>query len=430
MKKFYFLSFILLFFVQQVSAQVWDGVASNPWTSGDGSESNPFLIETPAQLAYFSYQVGQGHAFEGKFFRQINDLNMGDKEFPVIGKYDKGTDSQTQQTIDDSYYFKGTFDGNHKTIDHLRITKAPSATGSIGGVSTSLGGTALFACITDGSVVKNITIGVNSHIMVDGEIVAGVIGVMEGGLLENSMNLGTVSCATFCGGLVGYANGSSVIRNCANKGSVSTKGMICGGIVGQMEKTASVQACYNLGPVTGKSFFVGGIAGICYDKVSVKNCYNIGKVDGPTSFMGKPHAIIGEIDGNKVLTADNYYVETLTGVSETVATAVSEDDLKSAALLEKLNKDLNSKVFVADSKNQNGGFPVFNWEQTALTGIATALSVSGITLNGRNIYSPTKVSVVDMSGRVVASGKDIHLTNGGVYLILVDKQPTLKVIVR
>ena len=118
MKKFYFLS-LMLALALQATAQVWDGAASATWTNGDGSENNPYLIETPAQLVYLSAQVGSGNTFAGKYFRQMNDLNMGDKEFPVIGKYDKSTDSQTQQTVDNSCYFKGT---NHRPSAYYEST--------------------------------------------------------------------------------------------------------------------------------------------------------------------------------------------------------------------------------------------------------------------------------------------------------------------
>lgn len=52
MKKFYFLS-LMFALVLQATAQVWDGVTSQVWTQGEGSQSNPYLIETPAHLAYF-----------------------------------------------------------------------------------------------------------------------------------------------------------------------------------------------------------------------------------------------------------------------------------------------------------------------------------------------------------------------------------------
>lgn len=429
MKKFYFLS-LMLALALQATAQVWDGAASTTWTNGDGSENNPYLIETPAQLAYLSAQVGSGNAFAGKYFRQMNDLNMGDKEFPVIGKYDKSTDSQTQQTVDNSCYFKGTFDGNHKTIDHLLITKAPEATGSIGGQPVSLGGVALFACSTEGTVIKNITIGKNSKIAVDGEVVGSIIGKMEGGLLENCINLSPVSASTIGGGLVGATTDASIIRYCANKGTVTLAGMVCGGIVGQTEKGTTIQACYNTGTVTSNYVYCGGIVGLTFDNSVVKNCYNTGKVTGVANFLGKPHAIIGENDGGKAISADNYYVKELSNVDDPLATDVTEAELKANEILEKLNKNLDAKSFVADSKNQNNGFPVFAWEQGEVTGVAAVQTSADIALNGRSISGAQSLTIYDLSGRIVAKGTNITLSKGGIYLISAPKQPTLKVVVK
>lgn len=58
------------------SAQAWDGTAAI-WTNGDGTEANPYLIETPANLAYLSTSVNATETYEGKFFKVANELNMG-----------------------------------------------------------------------------------------------------------------------------------------------------------------------------------------------------------------------------------------------------------------------------------------------------------------------------------------------------------------
>lgn len=429
MKKFYLLSFLLTIALQ-ASAQVWDGIAATTWTTGDGTVSNPYLIETPSQLAYLSKRVGNGDTFENQYFRLTNDLNMSDKEFPIIGKYDKSTDPKTNETTDNSLYFKGVFDGNHKAIDHLLITKAPAVTGSIAGQPVSLGGVALFACTANSSIIRNVTIGEHSKINVDGEIIGSIIGVMEGGLLENSVNLCTVSATTFGGGLVGYATGTSTIQYCANKGSVSATGMICGGIVSQMDKTATVRGCYNVGTVTGKSYFVGGIVGITYDGVTVKNCYETGKVTAPKNFMSTPHAIIGENDKNTAVWADNYYVEALSGVKDDAATALTEAELQADDAIVKLNHLLDIHAFVSDSRNINRGFPILAWEQPGVTGITSATTEGNIVVNGRSIIGRQTVTVRDISGRVVAVGTDISLQEAGIYLVSAGKQPTMKVVVR
>src|SRR3712207_1208576 len=329
MKKIYFL-LAMLAFVFTASAQSWDGVTATLWVNGDGSAANPYLIEKPEQLAYLSKSVGEGESYEGKNFLLTANLDMGGKEFPVIGKYDKSIDSETNITTDESLYFKGVFDGGYNTIDNLLITKAPETTGSLNGQAMSLGGVALFSCTTDGSVIKNVVIGANSKVNVEGDVVGSIIGVMEGGTLENSLNLASVTSFTFAGGLVGTMTGSASIRNCANRGNVTASGMVCGGIVGQMEQTSAVVGCCNRGVVTGSSYYVGGIAGIAYDQTVVNNCYCAAKVSGPSSFMGKPGAIIGERDRNEIVSENDYFVQALTAVDDAKATAIEENELKSA----------------------------------------------------------------------------------------------------
>lgn len=429
MKKFYFL-LLMLTVASQAWAQAWDGTTASMWTSGEGTESNPYLIEQPAHLAYLSQRVGEGETFEGKYFKVLNNLDMGKKEFPKIGNYDKSEDPNTHETKDASFYFKGVFDGNHKEIDNLLITKAPESTGSIGGQAVSLGGVALFACSTDGTIIRNVTIGKNSQINVDCEIVGSIIGMMEGGLLENSVNYAPVSATTFGGGLVGAMTGTSTIQYCANKGNVTTAGMICGGLVGQMEKNSTVKGCYNVAAVTGPSYFVGGIVGITYDQVQVKNCYNIGAVSGPDTFLGKPHAIIGENDANKAIYANNYYVQQLTKVGDTAGTGVTKGQLKLENSVDNLNKDLETKVFTSAKEGLNQGFPIFTWESTSATAIQQLNSENEVTIQGHDIVC-NKVSVVyDLHGRVITTGKNMYIANPGFYLLSTPGAPSQKIMIK
>lgn len=423
MKKIYFL-FMMLACVFTASAQSWDGNTATLWVNGDGSDANPYLIEKPEHLAYLSKSVGEGESYDGKHFLLTTNLDMGGKEFPVIGKYDKSTDSETNVTTDESLYFKGIFDGGYHTIDNLLITKAPEATGSLNGQAMSLGGVALFACTTDGSLIKNMIIGANSKLNVEGDVVGSIIGVMEGGTLENSLNLGEVSAYTFAGGLVGTMTGSAMIRNSANRGNVTASGMICGGIVGQMEKTSSVISCYNRGVVAGSSFFVGGIAGIAYDQTTVNNSYCAAKVSGPSSFMGKPGAIVGERDNNSIVTENDYFIEALTTVADAKANAIAENELKSGDGVAKLNATLGTSAFTTDDDLKNDGFPILVWEKDVKT------AIDKIAVDGQQFHIGQNTVVRNLSGQIVSIGSTITIQRPGIYLVSSPGQPTKKVVVK
>lgn len=105
-----------------MNAQAWDGTSAE-CTKGDGSKANPYLIENPQNLAWLAEQVNGGNTFEGKNFKLAADLDMGGNEhtFPMIGKFDKYIDTSNNETVDASFYFKGTFDGAKHVIDNLYV---------------------------------------------------------------------------------------------------------------------------------------------------------------------------------------------------------------------------------------------------------------------------------------------------------------------
>lgn len=89
------------------AVQVWDGTAA-PWTKGSGTESNPYLIETPANLAYLQQILNETansatKHFSTAYYRQTDDLDMGGKTWNGVGTITA---------------FSGTYDGNGHSISN------------------------------------------------------------------------------------------------------------------------------------------------------------------------------------------------------------------------------------------------------------------------------------------------------------------------
>ena len=98
MKKIFLFLTISLFSIPAMYAVVtWDGTSSEIWTQGTGTESDPFLIETPANLAYLSAQVKGGELYTGKYFLQTDDFDLQSKTWTSIGT--------------STYKFEGNYDG-------------------------------------------------------------------------------------------------------------------------------------------------------------------------------------------------------------------------------------------------------------------------------------------------------------------------------
>ena len=103
----------------QTTADVWDGVkVADGFASGSGTEADPYIIETAAQLVYFRNQVDAGNSFKGKFVKLGKDIDLNNKSFDPIG-FGYWNESKVVDGTDTNTVFMGTFDGGNHTIYHL-----------------------------------------------------------------------------------------------------------------------------------------------------------------------------------------------------------------------------------------------------------------------------------------------------------------------
>lgn len=354
--------------------------------------------------------VSDGNTYENTYFKLTSDLDMGASEghtFTMIGTFDKYFDSDAMQNVDGSKYFKGILDGDYHTIDNLKIEY----------VNEELGGTGLFACTTNGTVIRNLIIGANST--VKGGITSGMfVGQMNGGLIENCQNKGTLDANMYTGGIVGVMEGGTV-KCCVNNGNLKGATEL-GGIVGQGAANGNVEYCYNTGEITCIGFGGGGIGGALYDTFKIENCYSTGAVSGESSpWMGSPHAIISDAGTGTV--SNCYFVQELASVDDDKATAKTAEEMKSADMLATLNGTGGNNYFVADSKNINNGLPVLYWQAKTTTGIKMLEDnvQFDLTIDGNTVSSNKNVSVYTLDGRQVATG--FRMTLGkGTYILKAD----------
>lgn len=110
----------------------WNGLASDGFQSGTGTEEDPYIISTPNELAYFALSM-ENNDYEGKYIKLIKDLviNKGifkdetyiynDKEY-YLGNSKYYLDESLITEIGNINVlpiikgFKGNFDGNFHTI--------------------------------------------------------------------------------------------------------------------------------------------------------------------------------------------------------------------------------------------------------------------------------------------------------------------------
>ena len=92
---------------------VCDGSVATGFDGGDGSEEDPYIIATSAQLAYLQRQVyayGYVDIYEGEHFVLTRNLDLNNVPWTPIGQQKSS--------------FKGSIDGQGHTISNLTVSDA------------------------------------------------------------------------------------------------------------------------------------------------------------------------------------------------------------------------------------------------------------------------------------------------------------------
>ena len=308
MRKLILVLNILVMMVCAVWGQdeVWNGESADHLNPIADNE-NVYHISTAAQLAKLAELVNDGNGFKGKTVILQKDivLNVGvlDKDGNLQGDV---SELNLWRPIGKNYQnsFKGTFDGNNKTVSGVYIDD--------GDDGAYLG---LFGCLgeydeQDGEI-KNVGV-VDSYVKGTGRFpyVGGVCGYSYGSI-SNSYNAGSVTGETentgegntssaYVGGVCGLSSGGT-ISNCYNIGSVTGEGKeangwgyaFVGGVCGSSSDYSSISNCYNAGSVTGEAESLVSVGGVCGDNNGeITGCYYL-EVDGV------PDKGIGNEDNNE-----------------------------------------------------------------------------------------------------------------------------------
>lgn len=275
----------------RAETNVWDGTIASGFAGGDGTQNNPFQIETAAQLAHFAKNVNAGNWYDGEYIVLKNDLDLNNQEWTPIGNARKP--------------FKGNFDGNNHTVTGMKISGALDCVGLFGGCTRH----------NVYSAIKNITVK-NSDIHGE-KFVGAIVGRAEEINIENCRSIGnTINGETDVGGICGKIGGYSggKVSQCYNSSKVTGGGRV-GGIAGM---GSIAENCLNTGEITiireAYRSACGGIFGIFGDATTsarVTACVNLGKVSGGESFGG----IVGKTETSSTGHISNCYynMDAITG---------------------------------------------------------------------------------------------------------------------
>lgn len=212
---------------------------------------------------------------------------IGSESNPYTGTFDGQNHTISGMTIENAESYSGLFGNVTGTVRDFTVTGSITITGSeavskVGGAVGSLG------IATAGGTVSGVTSDVDITVSAGNDHIGGVVGSMpenSSPTVESCVYTGDINITVAAGsvaGVVGYIR-TGTIQNCANQGGISVSesgnGSV-GGILGYCNnKSIKITACYNTGIISASGTAnVGAIVGNNRDddnhvgQATVSNC--------------------------------------------------------------------------------------------------------------------------------------------------------------
>jgi len=328
MKKLLLITFtIIISMTASAQSLVWDG-AAEPWTHGSGTEDDPYLIETPQNLAYIADVVNGEpdwnnnwkYRFADTCFLLTADIDLGGANgvtWDPIG---------TRTFHSNEVRFAGHFDGGGHVISNMRVTNEKTYYYDYYG---------LFG-FADGGSIKNVVLDNTCSIQIDD--CYNYSGISVGSIIGSGINISVSDCHSEAkincvglftdvggcdiGGICGYLYVSS-INNCYFGGNINCDGtslyssVAVGGITG-ITGDSEVTYCHNAGDIENKTInsseinwgnlVSGGITGVAWKQTRISHCGNTGRVYVEDMYYSETKkycgGILGFVSSNSHITTE------------------------------------------------------------------------------------------------------------------------------
>ena len=387
------------------SSQGWSG-------SGSGTESDPFRIFDPAELDQMRNFLNQ----EGVYFKLMDNIDLTNwinDNNPTEGWQPIGISTSP---------FKGTLDGNNKTISGLDIKRA--STEYIG----------LFGYLNN-ATIKNLSI--QGGEIVGSNYTGGLAGLANRSVINDvNLTISSIIGANYVGTIAGKAESTISISNCNITTIIDGVGSTShGGLIGESNGTVSITNCVANVTVSG-SRYIGGFVGDNIGILSVEESTHEGELSGNQSIGG----LIGRSIGAISLTSTKHTgtvksTESLTGgligecIQGTITKCSSEGDVTGTSFvggLVGLKKDALSSIVI------NNSFALGNVTGTAnVGGVVGRLesSINHAATDYKEYYSSYSLDlgdIVDNGSRVIVDCKYYSYHNGGSKYTLNGKSYSYK----
>ncbi len=340
-----------------------------------GSEKGDNLqLTNPDMLERFKTIVTSGTDFEGQTVELMVDVDNNDL-----------TNKITIPMSNQTYPFKGTFDGKGHTISNLSL----SGSTQVAPFGNVVGGT-----------IKNVTFE-NITATSTGQRAAGAVARAQNATIENVHVTGTssISGTTQNGGLVGIAIDSLTIKNCSNYASVTgSTGGSNGGIVGHhySKCMTKIIGCDNFGNVvtstSGKT--AGGILG---------GADGSGSAEITACEVGKTTSIqVNGVEATSMKAANGVLCGSTNSIIEVYGSGRIEDEISSVAEWNAFVSSVADSPYYANKVARLTADLDFENSGTVITRFDGMIDGNGHTISNLTLSGSSQVALIG------------NCTNGGV----------------
>ena len=327
--------------------------------------------------------------------------------------------------------YRGTFDGNGKTITNLYINASQTSQNNMGlfgytyqstiknltfenaNVTNTQSNTGILVGKAGyGSTLQNIKISKTCQIK-GGNYTGGIAGELDGNAY-NCVNYTTVQGTQYIGGLFGrYSRKGNSITACANYGNVTASSDMVGGLVGYYS-SGTIQDCANYGDVKG-TYRVAGMAGFVSEG-KVQNVFSYGNVSATDntqevgmafgySSKGATEGMVAYYSGAKLTVNSQEQTVKAFGsgnLSEDKATGFTETQLKSGFVAYQLQQNASSKAkWGQNLANDDDIYPVIGSEHQVYADNTTLNCKTYKVVKGSFTNNPTSSAIRYQHGTII-----------------------------
>ncbi len=410
--------------------------------SGSGTATEPYVINDATDWATFAADVNGGYSYEGETVK-LSDLfdNSSSAVTDIVGV---NGDNNANKS------FKGTFDGNNKTL-HVNITdteaqgaapfrnisgatiKNLTVTGSVTGTTHAAG---LVGFTREGTnTIENCVVNVNVSVPAtsDNRHMGGVLGhgVKATVVIRNTVFGGTMSnSGNYAGGMQGWCDGNTLtIENCLFKGSYT--GTASNGFhpIAIRNENSTMNytnngAYYTASPTLTNSAYIAGAGTMVYATAPANEIYKqLTLVDGNNYYV--PCTITG-IDASYAYTGSTITVTPT--VKDADGTTLTKDTHYTVALTKDGSpvsevKEMGTYTMTITAKSGSGYAGSWTKDFTVVLAKPTALTFSNVTTTSVTVswmapastvtgytYQYKKASEEAWSTEATVTGNSVNLT--------------------